>query len=248
MKILSYLSCLFLAAAIVSCGGAKKDGADAEVSEAKEVEEVEASATYAIAEDQSTIAWIGSKPTGKHNGSIPVADGSISTKSGEIVGGTVTLDVAGIQNNDLAEDPEMQKKLLDHLKSADFFHADSFPKAEFVITSVQKYTEADKPEGKEQFDTEYKPVTADEFMVSSPTHKITGNLTMRGKTLSIAFPASVKMENGSITAQAKFNIDRTNWGLMYGDEASVVDKAKDKFIYNTVNVSFDIVANTSENM
>ena len=49
-------------------------------------------------------------------------------------------------------------------------------------------------------------------------------------------------------AKAKFNIDRTNWGLMYGDEASVVDKAKDKFIYNTVNVSFDITANEQQNM
>jgi hypothetical protein len=33
---------------------------------------------------------------------------------------------------------------------------------------------------------------------------------------------------------------------MYGDEASVADKAKDRFIYNTVNVSFDLTANSTD--
>lgn len=247
MKILSYLSFLLFAVAIIACGPGKQ-GEDAEVSEAKEVEEVEASTEYTIATDASTVGWIGSKPTGKHNGTIPITGGTIATEDGAIVGGTIELSVADIKNDDLAENADMQKKLLDHLKSADFFHADSFPTAQFVITSVTEYTEADKPQGKEQFDTENKPVSADQFMVEAPTHKITGNLTMRGKTLSISFPASVMMEEGKVMAKAKFNIDRTNWGLMYGDEASVVDKAKDKFIYNTVNVSFDITANEQQNM
>ncbi|MTI19458.1 YceI family protein, partial [Fulvivirga sp. RKSG066] len=202
---------------------------DAEVSEAKEVEEVNASSEYSISKEDSKISWIGSKPTGKHNGSIPIAQGQISTKDGEIVGGTITLDIANIKNEDLADKPDMQSDLVKHLKSADFFHADSFPTGEFVITSVKTYSEEDKPEAKEQYETEYTPATADEFMVESPTHKITGNLTMRGKTLSVAFPASVKMEDGKIMAMAKFNIDRTNWGLMYGDEADAIDKAKDKF-------------------
>lgn len=247
MKILSYLGFLFLAAAIVACGP-NKEGNDAEVSEAKEVEEVEASSEYAVAADQTTVGWIGYKPTGKHNGTIPVSSGTISTKDGNIVGGTITLNVADIQNEDLAGDAEMQKKLLDHLKSADFFHADSFPTAEFVITSVEAYEPADKPEGEEQYQSEYTPQSADEYMVASPTHVITGNLTMRGKTLSVKFPANVTMENNKIMANAKFNIDRTDWGLMYGDEADAIDKAKDKFIYNTVNVSLNVAAEEKQAM
>jgi len=46
-----------------------------------------------------------------------------------------------------------------------------------------------------------------------------------------------------VSAKAGFNINRTDWGLAYGDEATAVDKAKDKFIYNTVSVNFDIKAN-----
>jgi accessory colonization factor AcfC len=55
------------------------------------------------------------------------------------------------------------------------------------------------------------------------------------------------MEGGVLKAKANFNINRTDWGLMYGDEAGAVDKAKDKFIYNTVNVGFELEAgaNTS---
>ncbi|MGB5979935.1 MAG: YceI family protein, partial [Cyclobacteriaceae bacterium] len=92
----------------------------------------------------------------------------------------------------------------------------------------------------------------EEYKISNPTHKITGNLTMRGNTKSITFPAKVDMSGDQITARAKFNIDRTEWGVSYGDESKAVDKAKDQFIYNTVNVGFDIVAdkgsNTSANM
>ncbi|MDX1630013.1 MAG: YceI family protein, partial [Fulvivirga sp.] len=226
MKILSYLGYLFLALTIISCS-ANSGGTEAEVSEAKEVQDVEATVSYNIVTDNSKVGWIGTKPTGQHIGYIPISMGTIKLKDDQIVGGTITMDVANIQNEDLADKPESQEKLINHLKSDDFFHADSFPTAEFVITSVEAYNIEDKPEGKEQFQSEYTPASADEFVVESPTHTITGNLTMRGKTLSVAFPANVKINEDEIIAKAKFNIDRTNWGLMYGDEASVVDKTKD---------------------
>lgn len=244
MKTLTYLFVLVLGFALVSCG-AKQEGTEAEVSEAQEVQEVVASTEYTVDTDNSVVTWIGSKPAGKHNGTIPVSSGTIAVEGDAIVGGTITIDVASIENEDLAEDQDMYDKLVGHLKSADFFHTDSFPTAEFVITSVAPYTAADKPEGKDQYETENKPVTADEYMVASPTHKITGNLTMRGTTKSITFPAAVDMTDGTIKATAKFNIDRTQWGVMYGNEASVVDKAKDSFIYDTVNVGFEFTANNA---
>ena len=58
----------------------------------------------------------------------------------------------------------------------------------------------------------------------------------------ITFPANVSMTDSGVTASAKFNIDRTDWSLSYGDEASTVDKAKDKFIYNTVNLDLSVSA------
>jgi len=98
-------------------------------------------------------------------------------------------------------------------------------------------------EDQEQFETENTPKGESELAPASPTHWVSGNLTMRGTTKNIKFPASVSIADGSVSAQAGFNIDRTEWGLAYGDEATAVDKTKDKFIYNTVSVSFDIKAN-----
>lgn len=236
----------FASLLILAACGPKSEGTDAEVSEAKEVEEVSSAATeYTINTEASNVSWIGSKPVGKHTGFIPVTAGNIKVEEGSIVGGTVTIDVMGIYSQDLSEDSTMHAKLIGHLKSPDFFAAEEFPTAEFVVTSVEEYSTDEVIEDKEEIEFEYKPASASEHIVESPTHKITGNLTMRGTTLSVSFPANVSMTDGTISAKAKFNIDRTRWGLKYGEEASISEKAKDKFIYNTVNVGFDITASTS---
>ncbi|MEQ8926028.1 MAG: YceI family protein [Fulvivirga sp.] len=243
MKTNIYLNIITLVAMslLISCNP-KSEGTDAEVSEAKQVEDVSTAQEYAINTEQSVVNWIGSKPTGKHNGTIPISNGSIAIADDAIVGGSIDMNISEITNNDLADSPEMQAKLVGHLKSADFFDAENHPSANFTITSVEPYTSQDSVKVKKEFESEYKPASAKEHRVESPTHKITGNLTMRGKTLSVSFPANVKLTDGQIMAKAKFNIDRTLWGLQYGDEADVVDKAKDKFIYNTVNVGFEVVA------
>ncbi len=244
MKNLKFLSLMALALIAAACGS-KPEGTDAEVSEAKEVVEVAASKEMTVNTAESVVTWIGSKPAGKHNGTIPVSAGKIAIEGDKIVGGEFTINIAEIANEDLAGDEESVGKLLGHLKSADFFDVANHPTAEFVITSVEAYDVNEAIEVKEEFQTDNTPAAADEHIVESPTHKITGNLTMRGNTLSISFPAKVSMDADKISAYAKFNIDRTLWGVKYGDEATAVDKAKDKFIYNTVNVGFELVANAS---
>ncbi|QSE96733.1 YceI family protein [Fulvivirga lutea] len=243
MKTNIYSKLLILTAIgfLFSCNP-KSEGTDAEVSEAKEVEDVSASQEYTVNTEKSVVSWIGSKPTGKHNGTIPISSGTVAVEGDAIVGGSIDMNITEISNDDLAENPEMQAKLVGHLKSADFFDAENHPTANFTITSVEPYSAKDSIKVKKEFESEYKPASAKEHRVESPTHKITGNLTMRGKTLSVSFPANVTLTDGQIMAKAKFNIDRTQWGLQYGDEADVVDKAKDKFIYNTVNVGFEVVA------
>lgn len=241
MKNLNFLSLAIISILMAACDK-QKDGTDAEVSEAKAVEDVNGAEIYSVDTSGSTITWIGSKPTGKHSGSIPLKDGSIAVDSNKVVGGKLVININEITNEDLAGDAEMQLKLVNHLKSPDFFDAENYPTAEFVITKVQPYSKEDSVKVKKEYDSQYKPASATEHMVSSPTHKVTGNLTMRGKTLSVSFPANIKIQDNKVLAKAKFNIDRTLWGLQYNNEANVVDKAKDKFIYNTVNVGFDITA------
>ena len=160
-----------------------------------------------------------------------------------ITGGKFVFDITGLKIDDIEESDENYGKLYGHLQSPDFFDAENHPQAEFEVTKIETYASNDKIEDSEEFKTDNAPKKDSELISGTPTHWISGNLTMRGNTKNIKFPAVVSMNNGAVSAKAGFNIDRTNWGLMYGDESSATDKAKDQFIYNNVSVNFDIKAN-----
>ncbi|MGB3467442.1 MAG: YceI family protein [Cyclobacteriaceae bacterium] len=225
---------------MASCNNPKGETVDAK--DAKEVAEVSNTAvTYNIQSDQSMVKWVGSKPTGQHTGNIPVSQGSLSVKGDKLEGGKFTIAVNDLTITDLKEESEEYGKLKGHLMSGEFFGAEEYPTAKFEITGVKPFSEGSVEET-EEYETDYAPKTATENMVAGATHTISGNLTMKGMTKNISFPAKVDMSNGMIKANAKFNIDRTDWGVSYGDEAGAVDKAKDKFIYNTVNLDLSIAA------
>ncbi|MHA7129152.1 YceI family protein [Algoriphagus namhaensis] len=231
---------LFAAAALLAfaCGGPSET---VETTEAQEVAEAEGT-TLTIQPEATVIAWRGYKPTGQHFGKIPATEGTLAVKGDEITGGTFTFDITGLKIEDMEETDESYGKLWGHLQSADFFDAENHPTATFEITGVEPFSASDKIEDMEQFQTENTPMAASELSPATPTHWISGNLTMRGTTKNIKFPAAVTIQNGKVMAKAGFNIDRTAWGLSYGDEADAVDKAKDKFIYNTVSLNLDVTA------
>ena len=242
MTRISILS-LFLGAALFSCQQ-KPGGTEAEVSEAQEVEEVSASAAdYSVNAAESQLMWYGFKPTGRHNGTIGIQGGTISVLNGEIEGGSFTMDMNAINVEDL--EGEYKDKLTNHLKSGDFFSVEEYPTATFEITSVEAYSgEMAAAEGKMAVVVNDEEVA--EYSLADPTHSITGNLTMRGTTLSITFPAKVSITDGQVTAEAKFNIDRSKWGVNFREENGYEARAKDELIYDTVNVGFDITASEGE--
>lgn len=232
---------LFLSAALLvfACGGPSET---VETSEAKEV--AEASGQEINLDTQTTtIAWRGYKPAGQHFGKIPATEGSLTVTGDQITGGKFTFDITGLKIEDLEEGSENYGKLWGHLQSPDFFDAANYPTATFEITGIEEFSADDMIPDVEQFVTDNTPMSASDLSPENPTHWISGNLTMRGNTKNIKFPAAVAMENGVVTAKAGFNIDRTEWGLSYGDEATAVDKAKDQFIYNTVSLQLEVKTN-----
>jgi polyisoprenoid-binding protein YceI len=240
MKSIKLSGFLFAVALLTfSCG---QSNTTVETTEAQE-EAVATGETLQLDNMASKVNWRGYKPTGQHFGVIPVTGGEISISGDAITAGEFTFDITALEIHDLEEGSENHGKLWNHLQSDDFFDAGNHPKATFAITEITPYSSGDTIDDMEQFETENTPQMASELAPAAPTHWISGNLTMRGTTKNIKFPAAVSMTNGAISAQAGFNIDRTEWGLAYGDEATAVDKAKDKFIYNTVSVNFDIKAN-----
>lgn len=232
---------LFLATALVlaSCGNNRET---VETTEAQEVGEA-VGETLQINTSASEVNWRGYKPTGQHWGIIPITSGEVIVDGNEVTGGNFAFDITRLEVHDLEEGSENHTKLSGHLQSDDFFDASNHPEATFEITAIEAFAAGDSVENKEEYETDNTPNTAGEQMVANPSHWVSGNLTMRGTTKNIRFPAAVSVSNGSVTARAGFNIDRTEWGLMYGDEASAVNKAQDQFIYNTVSVGFDITAN-----
>jgi polyisoprenoid-binding protein YceI len=232
---------LFLSAALLTfaCGGPSET---VETSEAKEVAEATGQALN-LDMDATTISWRGYKPAGQHFGKIPATEGSLMVTGDEITGGKFTFDITGLKIEDLEEGSENYGKLWGHLQSPDFFDAANHPTATFEITGIEPFAAGDVIADMEQFETDNTPMAASELSPETPTHWISGNLTMRGTSKNIKFPAAVAMVDGVVTAKAGFNIDRTEWGLSYGDEANAVDKAKDQFIYNTVSLMLDVKAN-----
>ena len=87
-------------------------------------------------------------------------------------------------------------KLTGHLKNADFFDVKNHPKATFKSTKIEK---ADKG------------------------YKVTGDLTLLGKTKSVSFPATIATTADALTVSASFTIDRTEWGMNYG-KGKIEDK------------------------
>lgn len=223
---------------LVSCGNNKDT---VETTDAMEVGEASGE-TLQINTSASEVSWKGYKPTGQHRGIIPITSGELMVDNDEVTGGNFSFDITKLEVHDLESGSEDHVKLTGHLQSEDFFDASNHPQATFEITSVEPFTSGDTVEDKDEFATENTPKTATEQMVSNPTHWISGNLTMRGNTKNIKFPAVISISGSEVTAEAGFNIDRTQWGLSYGDEATAVNKAQDKFIYNTVGLEFEVKA------
>lgn len=219
----------------------------ASITEAKKVQEKDKEEmvniiNYTISAEDSKIKWIGSKPTGKHHGTFGIEDGKINVKDSSITGGKIIIDMTDIEVQDLRSDEDSQMKLTEHLKSPDFFDVENYPEAIFEITSITKIKPTAAEESKYDYEKENKPLNLSTEKKTPPTHEITGNLTMRGKSLSVTFPGKIQIKPEYITTEAKFSIDRTLWGVKYREEAEFKNKAQDKLIYNNVDIVLDIVA------
>ena len=92
-----------------------------------------------------------------------------------------------------------EKKLTAHLLSPDFFDARKHPTAKFVSSKVEK---------------------------SDDGYKVTGELTMLGKTKSVSFPARIAVQEGKVSlTSGTFTIKRSEWGMTFG-KGKVDDEVK----------------------
>lgn len=142
----------------------------------------------------SDVNWWGYKiaktEASSHNGKINLKSGNIVMKGNQVVGGTFVLDMTSINATDLSG--EYQTKLNNHLKNGDFFEADKFPTATYTITSLKKNS-----------DKVYNYI-------------VNGNLTIKGKTNAVSFPAKIAYSKGVVSLVSdKFTFDRQKFDVAY---------------------------------
>jgi len=161
----------------------------AAVAEAKAVKAVPSSAeSLAVSPAASKIGFVGAKVTAQHIGEFKDFTGTISMVSGKIEGGQVEFEV---KPGSVVVDGGLPR-LEGHLKSADFFEVEKHPTARFVSTEIKAGSDA-----------------------AGMTHTVTGNLTMRGTTRSVTFPARIEVGDEAVEAKTEFGINRKDFGIEY---------------------------------
>ncbi|MFO7657141.1 MAG: YceI family protein [Bacteroidales bacterium] len=169
---------------------------------------------------KSKVLWTGSKPGGQHNGSVKLSSGHVILNADKkISGGEFVIDMKSIVDYDLTTE-SMNKMLVDHLKSEDFFHVEKHPVAKFIIKEVAplKNPEADN----------------NDF---TGTHLIKGDLTIKNITKPISFKAVIKIQDGNVSASTeKIILDRTEWSVNYQSK-KIFAELKDKFIHDEMELS-----------
>ncbi len=157
--------------------------------------------------EKSKVTWKGYKVTGSHEGTIAIQSGTLKFEADVLVGGEFVIDMTSITNADLQG--EYKDKLEGHLKSDDFFGVEKFPTATLVFKNVE--------------------------VAGKNSYKVTGDLTIKGKTNPVTFDFSVY---GS-KANATLKIDRSKYDVKYGS-SSFFDNLKDKVIYDEFDLISDL--------
>jgi len=140
---------------------------------------------YKVDVNMSTLKWTGKKVAGSHNGHIKLMSGELSINNNMVTSGSFVIDMKTITNDDLKNEA-LNKKLVNHLKSDDFFGVKKYPTAKLELLSSRT-------------------------MANNET-EIMANLTIKGKTHPISFTG---MKKGNILT-ATIVVDRAKYDVRYG--------------------------------
>ena len=146
--------------------------------------------TLTIDGDASEVKWTGYHiaKSYEHWGNVAVKSGSIDLSGGNITGGSIVIDMNSISNGDISDSKD-NAKLVNHLKSDDFFDVANYPEATLNIKSSVK---------------------------EEDIHKVTADLTIKGITKEISFDATSESAEENTVFEASLRIDRTDYEVMYG--------------------------------
>ena len=173
--------------------------------------------TYEALTDESQITWAASRPGKTHDGTLAISEGTLIFEENQLVSGDFKIDMNSIAVSDI-EPGKMNDRLVNHLKSADFFDVENHQEARFEIVSS---------EAKE-----------DQVLIK-------GNLTLKGITKAVDFMATITSNDDTLILEADtFKIDRTRWDIKYRS-GKFFDNLKNKLIDDTIDITVKVSAKKS---
>lgn len=213
-KFITFSTAALLFVTAFSCKNdvAKNGGATAQVERNTGIAAIYETGTTGI----NTIQWIATKVVGKHNGTIKISKGRLNLVGDVLTTGDFDIDMNSIYVTDLngGEKAELEG----HLKDGDFFETNKFPTGRFVITRTERTGEKE-----------------------ANTYNIFGDLTLKGVTKPIQFPANVAFKDSVVVAQSSvFSINRTEFGITYS--SGLLGVAKDKLIHDDITLLVTMTA------
>lgn len=173
----------------------------------KDVSKFETSGTpLKISAEESKIEFTGSKVSGKHDGGFKSFFGTIDLVDEKPESSKVGVDINMVTIYTDADG------LTEHLKSADFFEVEKYPRASFVSGKITP----DPAKG-------------------SGHYIVGGDFELHGVRKQISFPAQITVSPESVTVSAEFSINRKDFGIVYAGKA-------DDLIRDDVVIRLDLKA------
>ena len=160
---------------------------------------------------ESVVTWKGSNSFGSHTGYVSISKGALTIDNGQLVGGSAEVDMNTIEDETHSSD----SGLIKHLKDPDFFDVKKFPVATIVLTRAAS--------------------------INGENKKVIGNLTIKGVTHPVAFPAKMEFKDGIVTLTGTLVIDRTKWNVRY-KSGKFFDLLADQTISDSIEFNVKIVA------
>jgi len=165
---------------------------------------------------KSELNWTGYKVVGKHYGNVNLKSGTLEFDGNKLIGGMFEVDMTTIDCSDLSGGSK--ERLVNHLKSDDFFSVDTYKTVNFKLTSATR-------KAKNQYE-------------------VSGNLTIKGATHPVSFTANFEKVAGGTKATADLVIDRTLYDVKYRS-GRFFEGLGDKMINDNFDIQVSLFMNES---
>ncbi len=142
------------------------------------------------------VRFTGSKVTGSNTCDLPKASGTMTLNGKTLGNAALEFEVeTGTLKCNEGDRNQWTPKLEKHLLEEDFLHVEKYPRASFISVSIVPNKSA------------------------ANRYDVAGNLTLRGVTKKITFPATITVTDKAVTGAAEFSINRKDFGMVYNGKA-----------------------------